>query len=94
MIHSVTPIVRRKLAVVFLMLLAAMVVGTMSVGKAEAVFFFGPGFCTYYSDASHTTVVGHSSNGCCGEHSQSGTITQFAVCERVFCPAVVCPQTE
>jgi hypothetical protein len=91
MVKSVTPTVRRKLAVAFLMLLAVMIVGTMSVHKAEAVFFAGPGYCTYYSDASHTTVVGHSSNGCCGEHSQSGTITPYAVCERVYCPAVICP---
>src|SRR5262245_49752861 len=91
MSKHLTSTVRRKLALAALMLFVLMVVGTMSGRKAEAVFFAGPGFCTYYSDASHTTVVGYSSVGCCGETSQSGTITPYAVCQRVYCPAVVCP---
>lgn len=36
--------------------------------------------CTYYSDASHTTVVGRFGRDCCNNQVAWGVKTQFSVC--------------
>ena len=36
--------------------------------------------CTYYSDASHTTVVGQYGYDCCNNKVAWGIKTQFGVC--------------
>ncbi len=36
--------------------------------------------CTYYSDASHTTVVGEFGIDCCNNHVARGHKTQFSFC--------------
>lgn len=36
--------------------------------------------CTYYSDASHTTVVGRFGRDCCNNQIAQGVKTQFSEC--------------
>jgi hypothetical protein len=36
--------------------------------------------CTYYSDASHTTVVGRFGRDCCNNNVAWGVKTQFSSC--------------
>lgn len=40
--------------------------------------------CTYYSDASHTTVVGQYGYDCCNNKVSWGTKTQHSVCGACF----------
>lgn len=40
--------------------------------------------CTYYSDASHTTVVGQYGKDCCNNTVAWGTKTQYSVCGGCF----------
>lgn len=40
--------------------------------------------CTYYSDASHTTVVGQYGYDCCNNRVAWGVKTQFSVCGGCF----------
>jgi methyl coenzyme M reductase beta subunit len=47
--------------------------------------------CYYYSDASHAHQVGKAGYDCCGRRFSQGTITQYSVCESVFCGAGGCP---
>jgi len=47
--------------------------------------------CYYYSDSSHTHQVGKAGYDCCGRRFSQGTITQYSVCESVFCGAGGCP---
>jgi hypothetical protein len=66
---------------------AAIYVSMLPVSQA----LIGPSICIYYKDATYKKVVGSCSNGCCGEHSCSGTVTPYARCERVYCTDVLCP---
>jgi hypothetical protein len=50
-----------------------------------------PGVCIYYSDATYTEVVGARGTGCCGHVINSGIVTPFRRCERIYCPDVICP---
>jgi len=66
--------------------LAALVIGvatiasiTAPVTKAEAA-----SNCTYYSDASHTTVVGQFGKDCCNNTVAWGVKTQYSVCGGCF----------
>jgi hypothetical protein len=47
--------------------------------------------CYYYSDASHTHQVGKNGYDCCGRRFSQGIITQYSVCNSVFCGAGGCP---
>src|ERR1700709_83393 len=47
--------------------------------------------CYYYSAPSHTHQVGKAGYDCCGRRFSQGTITQYSVCESVFCGAGGCP---
>lgn len=40
--------------------------------------------CTYYSDASHTTVVGRFGQDCCNNKVAWGSKTQYSVCGGCF----------
>ena len=40
--------------------------------------------CTYYSDASHTTVVGQFGKDCCNNTIAWGVKTQYSVCGGCF----------
>jgi hypothetical protein len=40
--------------------------------------------CTYYSDASHTTVVGQYGKDCCNNTVAWGVKTQYSVCGGCF----------
>jgi hypothetical protein len=40
--------------------------------------------CTYYSDASHTTVVGQYGKDCCNNTVAWGSKTQYSVCGGCF----------
>lgn len=48
--------------------------------------------CTYFSDASHSTVVGQRGVDCCGNSIDSGVTSPYVVCEPVpvcvWCPPV------
>jgi hypothetical protein len=82
---------RRRLFLACLLLVAVAAVGLIAEPNASAIGIAGPSFCRFYSDATYTTVVGTRSVGCCGGVTTTGTQTQFARCERLYCPAVVCP---
>ncbi len=77
-------------------LLFAILVVVIGVGiyvapmpKADALF--GPGICTYYSDAKYKTVVGARGTGCCGEIISWGVTTNYVKCQIVYCLDVICP---
>jgi uncharacterized protein DUF6289 len=50
------------------------------------------GVCSYYSDATYTTVVGARGTGCCGAVINWGVVTPYKRCQTLLCPDVVCPQ--
>jgi hypothetical protein len=70
----------------------AFVLSVLAVQPGQAVVFCNPNLSvTYYSNASHTTVVGHCGAPCCGTCQCTGTITAYSTSERVYCPDVICP---
>jgi hypothetical protein len=48
--------------------------------------------CTYYSNASHTTVVGEFGIDCCNNHVARGVKTQFYTCSSACLLCVPPPQ--
>ncbi len=45
-----------------------------------------PQTCTYYSDATYSTVVGWASFNCNGTYAQKyGTVTAYRICESDYC---------
>ena len=60
-------------------LLATVFVVTLPQQEAEAA-----SNCTYYSNASHTTVVGQFGYDCCNNRVAWGIKTQFKVCGGCF----------
>lgn len=73
-------------------LASAFVLSVLAVRPSQAIVFCNPNLSvTYYSDASHTTVVGHCGAPCCGTCQCTGTITAYSTSERVYCPDVICP---
>jgi hypothetical protein len=48
--------------------------------------------CTFFSDASHTTVVGQRGVDCCGNSIDSGVTSPYFTCEPVpvciWCPPI------
>ena len=81
----------RKIALVACMLVVLAFALTTEIRRAEAVVIAGPSVCSYYSDATFTTVVGARGTGCCGAPINWGITTPYKKCERLYCPAVVCP---
>ncbi len=52
------------------------------------------GVCTYYSDDKFTHVIGARGTGCCGEVVNWGSVSQFRICERIFCTDIICPNAQ
>jgi hypothetical protein len=67
-------------ALVLTLVLTLFVLGAMiPVASGEAA-----GNCTYYSDASHTMVVGQYGYDCCNNQIAWGTKTQYSECGGCF----------
>lgn len=75
-----------KRAFLAALLIAAAFVLTSTPGTEAAI---GNTYCIYYSDASHSQVVGECGPDCCGRRTCWGTTSQFAVCGAFNC--VWCP---
>ena len=69
------PVVRRALLMALLIPMLAVAVWVSAPPAADAATN-----CTYYSDASHTTVVGRFGTDCCNNHVAWGFKTQFSEC--------------
>lgn len=70
----------RKLALAGLVAGAAMVAATLPPATEAA----SSGNCTYYSDASHTTVVGQRGKDCCNNVVSWGSTSAYSVCGGCF----------
>jgi hypothetical protein len=66
--------------------LAALLVGAATVAATTApVSEASPaGNCTFYSDASHTTVVGRRGKDCCNNTVNTGTTSSYYSCGGCF----------
>ena len=72
---------RILLAVLAVLLLAAVFVVSINSQDAQAA----PGSnCTYYSNASYTTVVGQFGYDCCNNRVAWGHKTQYVICGGCF----------
>ena len=70
----------------------AFVLSVLAVQPSQAVAFCRPNtVTTYYSDASHSTVVGHCGGGCCTPCQCTGTVTPYSTSQMYYCPDVICP---
>ena len=78
--------------IVLVAALAAVLATPLLWSTAEAVIIAGPSVCTYYSDATYTTVVGARGTGCCGTVINWGITTLYVKCQKLYCPDVQCPQ--
>ena len=75
-------------------LAAVLVLAILAVQPSQAIVFCSNNsITTYYSDASHSTVVGRCGGNCCGPCQCTGTTSAYHTTERVYCLDVVCPQT-
>jgi hypothetical protein len=73
-------------------LAVAFVISLLAVRPSQAFGFCSPNSATtYYSDASHSTVVGHCSAGCCTACQCTGTVSAYSTSQRFECPAQICP---
>ena len=79
----------RKLVLVVVLLAGLAFVLTANVERAEAIA--SPHVCSYYSDATFTTVVGARGTGCCNQPISWGITTSFKKCQTLLCPHVICP---
>lgn len=64
-------------------LLGVIVLGLVTL-LAPASMAAPSGNCTYYSNASHTTVVGRFGKDCCNNPVAWGVKTSFSVCGGCF----------
>ncbi len=78
-----------KVLLALVVIAVAIGIYVASIPKAEALF--GPGVCTYYSDAKYKTVVGARGTGCCGEVISWGVTTKYYKCQVLYCLDVICP---
>jgi hypothetical protein len=72
----------------------AFVISTLAVQPGQAIGFCraaGASVTTYYSDASHSTVVGRCSAGCCTPCECTGTVSSYWTTQRFYCTDVICP---
>ncbi|HEY4592053.1 MAG TPA: DUF6289 family protein [Thermoanaerobaculia bacterium] len=69
----------RKLALATFVAGAAVLAATTAPTEAST-----SSNCTYYSDASHTTVVGQFGKDCCNNNVAWGVKTQYSVCGGCF----------
>ncbi len=77
--------------VLLAILVAVIGVGIYVAAMPKADALFGPGVCTYYSDAKYKTVVGARGTGCCGEVINWGVTTKYVKCQVLYCLDVLCP---
>ncbi len=83
-----------RLSLRLLGLAAVLVLSILAVRPSQAIAFCNNNaVVTYYSDASHTTVVGRCAGSCCDGCHCTGTTSPYSTTQRFYCPAVVCPQT-
>ncbi|HTG36820.1 MAG TPA: DUF6289 family protein [Thermoanaerobaculia bacterium] len=68
-------------AVLTALLVGAATVAATTAPKIEAATSSS---CTYYSDASHTTVVGQYGKDCCNNTVAWGSKTAYSVCGGCF----------
>jgi hypothetical protein len=77
-----TPATRRRaLFATVLLTVTILTVFVLTVPSGEAA---PSGNCTYYSNASHTTVVGQFGKDCCNNTVAWGHKTQFSSCGGCF----------
>lgn len=69
------PAVRRAILAALLVPVLALALWASAPTPADAA-----SNCTYYSNASHTTVVGRFGRDCCNNQVAWGVKTQFSVC--------------
>ena len=76
-------------------LAVALVLSILAVRPSQAleVICDSRGVITYYSDASHSTVVGQCAGSCCDGCHCTGTTSPYATFYTFECPDVVCPET-
>jgi hypothetical protein len=78
----------RRAALLRRAILATLVLGVMTVGLLTILTPTNEaapaGNCTYYSNASHTTVVGQYGYDCCNNYVAWGIKTKFSVCGGCF----------
>lgn len=73
-------------------LAVAFVLSILAAQPGQAFAFCLPNsVTTYYSDASHSTVVGRCGGGCCTPCQCTGTTSPYSTTERFYCPDVICP---
>lgn len=73
-------------------LAVALVISVLAVRPSQAlVFCNNNAVTTYYSDASHSTVVGSCAGSCCDGCHCTGTTSQYSTTERFYCTDVICP---
>jgi len=75
--------VRARRAVLATLLLGVIGFGVFALAVSPAPAA-GSSNCTYYSDASHTTVVGKFGKDCCNNTVAWGVKSQFSVCGGCF----------
>lgn len=64
---------------------ATLVAGAAALAANTAPVEASPaGNCTFYSDASHTTVVGQHGKDCCNNVVNWGTTSSYYVCGGCF----------
>jgi hypothetical protein len=72
----------------------ALVASLLAVQPSQAIFFCNNNMVTtYYSDASHTTVVGQCAGSCCDGCHCTGTTSPYSTSYHFYCTDVLCPQT-
>jgi hypothetical protein len=75
-------------------LAAALVTSVLAVQPSQAlVFCNNNAVTTYYSDASHATVVGQCAGSCCDGCHCTGTTSAYSTTQHFYCTDVICPQT-
>jgi hypothetical protein len=58
--------------------------------EAQSACAFRPRVTTYYSDATHTTVVGQSGVDCSCNDFSWGVVTPFHTSMQLCCPVLTC----
>jgi len=83
MTRPTTSTFRRAIFATVMVGVMVLAVTALSISPAPAAPGFGSN-CTYYSDASHTTVVGKFGKDCCNNTVAWGVKTSFKVCGGCF----------
>ena len=81
MIRKNLPTLRRAVLAAFLLSVMAFAVLVLAIPSSQAA---PGGNCTYYNNASHTTVVGQFGYDCCNNRVAWGKKTSFYTCGGCF----------